>query len=109
MTGYARDDVIGRNCRFLQGPRTDSRQVSSIRGAVAGGFETSVTLLNYRKDGSTFWNRFFVAPLRDSDGNITYFVGVQTDVSAFFERPCLSDVDTPKPSPAPSIRSLKLP
>ena len=106
MTGYDRDDVIGRNCRFLQGPRTDPRQVSIIREAVYKEHEASVTILNYRKDGTTFWNRFFVAPLRDAEGKVTFFVGVQTDVSAAFARPGTSDVDTPKPSPATLPRSL---
>ena len=106
MTGYDRDDVIGRNCRFLQGPRTDPRQVSVIRDAVYKEHEASVTILNYRKDGTTFWNRFFVAPLRDAEGKVTFFVGVQTDVSAAFARPGTSDVDTPKPSPATLPRSL---
>ncbi|KAH8066082.1 phosphorelay sensor kinase [Aureococcus anophagefferens] len=106
MTGYDRDDVIGRNCRFLQGPRTDPRQVSVIRDAAYKEHEASVTILNYRKDGTTFWNRFFVAPLRDAEGKVTFFVGVQTDVSAAFARPGTSDVDTPKPSPATLPRSL---
>ena len=81
MTGYAREEVIGRNCRFLQGPRTDPRRVGEIRDAVAGEHECLVTLLNYRKDGETFWNRFFIAPLMDSEGEVTYYVGVQVDVS----------------------------
>ena len=71
MTGYDRDEVQGRNCRFLQGPKTDARQVAVIRDAVANEHEASVTLLNYKKDGTTFWNRFFIAPLRDSDGAVT--------------------------------------
>ena len=73
---------IGRNRRFLQGPRTDPRRVGEIRDAVAGEHECLVTLLNYRKDGETFWNRFFIAPLRDSEGKArTAYVGVQVDVS----------------------------
>ena len=101
-----RGETVGRNCRFLQGPRTDPRQVSVIRDAVYKEHEASVTILNYRKDGTTFWNRFFVAPLRDAEGKVTFFVGVQTDVSAAFARPGTSDVDTPKPSPATLPRSL---
>ena len=81
MTGYARDEVVGRNCRFLQGPKTDSKQVDQIRSAVAEERECLVTLLNYRKDGQTFWNQFFIAPLKDSEGRVTYYVGVQVDVS----------------------------
>ena len=62
MTGYDRDQVIGRNCRFLQGPRTDPKQVAIIREAVTREHEASVTILNYRKDGTTFWNRFSSEP-----------------------------------------------
>jgi len=110
MTGYGRGDVVGRNCRFLQGPRTEARSVAEIRDAVRREHETSVTLLNYRADGAVFWNRFFVAPLRGDDGAVAYFVGVQTDVTAAFARaaalPGLDAAETPKPSPAAMQRSL---
>ncbi|CAM9574147.1 unnamed protein product [Phaeothamnion confervicola] len=81
LTGYALDQILGRNCRFLQGPATDPRAVDRIRAAVEKGEDTSVCLLNYRSDGTTFWNQFFVASLRDSDGNTVNFVGVQCKVS----------------------------
>lgn len=84
LTGYSLDNVLGRNCRFLQGPRTDPRAVAKIRKAVEDGYDTSVCLLNYRIDGSTFYNQFFVAPLRDGDGNVVNFVGVQCQVSDAF-------------------------
>jgi hypothetical protein len=61
-----------------QGPETDPRAVDKIRTAIARGEDTSVCLLNYRADGSTFWNQFFVAGLRDSDGNTVNYVGVQS-------------------------------
>lgn len=86
LTGYKLDQVLGRNCRFLQGPETDPRAVAKIRNAIAEGFDTSVCLLNYRIDGSTFWNQFFVAPLRDSDGEVVNYVGVQCKVSDDFAR-----------------------
>lgn len=86
LTGYSLDQVLGRNCRFLQGPETDPRAVHKIRKAIQEGFDTSVCLLNYRIDGSTFWNQFFVAPLRDSDGNVVNYVGVQCKVSDDFAR-----------------------
>jgi PAS domain S-box-containing protein len=82
MTGYARHEVLGRNCRFLQGPETDPLALARMREAIAAGREETVTLLNYRQDGAPFWNELRVAPLRDDTGRITHFVGVQTDVSA---------------------------
>ena len=81
LTGYALDQVLGRNCRFLQGPETDPRAVAKIRKAIEDGKDTSVCLLNYRVDGTTFWNQFFIAALRDTAGNITNYVGVQCKVS----------------------------
>lgn len=81
LTGYTLDQVLGRNCRFLQGPDTDPRAVAKIRDAIAEGQDCSVCLLNYRIDGSTFWNQFFVAALRDGRGEIANYVGVQCHVS----------------------------
>lgn len=81
LSGYKRQDVLGRNCRFLQGPGTDQQAVNIIRRAVAEGRDVSVCLLNYKADGSHFWNQFFVAALRDSDGSIVNFVGVQCEVN----------------------------
>ena len=81
LSGYTREQVLGRNCRFLQGPRTDQKMVDVIRRGVAEGEDTSVCLLNYRADGSTFWNQFFVAALQDSEGNVVNYVGVQCEVT----------------------------
>lgn len=81
LTGYSLDQILGRNCRFLQGPETDPKSVEGIRNAIDTGKDHSVCLLNYRIDGSTFWNQFFIAPLRDDAGKITNFVGVQCKVS----------------------------
>jgi len=81
LTGYSLDQVLGRNCRFLQGPETDPKSVEKIRGAIETGNDMSVCLLNYRVDGTTFWNQFFIAALRDANGNITNYVGVQCKVS----------------------------
>lgn len=81
LTGYSLDQILGRNCRFLQGPETDPKTVERIRNAIEQGEDLSVCLLNYRVDGSTFWNQFFIAALRDAAGNITNFVGVQCKVS----------------------------
>jgi len=81
LTGYTLDQVLGRNCRFLQGPETDPKAVEKIRRAIEDGTDMSVCLLNYRVDGTTFWNQFFIAALRDAAGNITNYVGVQCKVS----------------------------
>lgn len=77
LTGYTREQVLGRNCRFLQGPGTDPKAVDVIRTAVANGTDATACLLNYKADGTPFWNQFFVAALRDSDNCIVNFVGVQ--------------------------------
>jgi len=81
LTGYTLDQVLGRNCRFLQGPDTDPRAVEKIRKGIEKGEDTTVVLLNYRVDGATFWNQFFVAALRDGDGNVVNYLGVQCKVS----------------------------
>lgn len=74
MTGYSDKEVLGRNCRFLQGQGTDPKSVDMIRKAIAAGSDTTVCLLNYKADGTPFWNQFFIAALRDSDNNIVNFV-----------------------------------
>lgn len=81
LTGYSLDQILGRNCRFLQGPETDPKAVELIRKAIEQGNDMSVCLLNYRVDGTTFWNQFFIAALRDAAGTVTNFVGVQCKVS----------------------------
>ncbi|CAB9496480.1 Blue-light-activated histidine kinase [Seminavis robusta] len=81
LTGYSLDQILGRNCRFLQGPETDPKAVEHIRKAIEQGNDMSVCLLNYRVDGTTFWNQFFIAALRDASGTVTNFVGVQCKVS----------------------------
>jgi len=81
LTGYSLDQILGRNCRFLQGPETDPKATERIRKAIESGNDMSVCLLNYRVDGTTFWNQFFIAALRDASGNVTNFVGVQCKVS----------------------------
>jgi sigma-B regulation protein RsbU (phosphoserine phosphatase) len=82
ITGYTRDEALGRNCRFLQGPDTDPETAAAIRVALAEGRECLVEILNYRKDGSTFWNRLSITPVRAASGEITHFIGVQSDVTA---------------------------
>jgi len=81
MTGYERDELLGRNCRFLQGPETDPDAIAEIREAIAENREAATEVLNYRKDGSTFWNALFVSPVFDDAGTLVYFFGSQLDVS----------------------------
>ena len=82
MTGYAVAEVLGRNCRFLQGPETGAEAIAEIRAALAECRECLVEILNYRKDGSTFWNRLSITPVRDPSGEVTHFIGIQSDVTA---------------------------
>jgi len=77
LTGYSREQVLGRNCRFLQGPGTDPKAVDVIRTAIANGTDATTCILNYKADGTPFWNQFFVAALRDQDNCIVNYVGVQ--------------------------------
>ena len=82
LTGYSVADVLGRNCRFLQGPGTDAETVDTLRRAICGKREVTVQLLNYRKDGTPFWNRLSITPVQDRGGTVTHFIGVQSDVTA---------------------------
>ncbi len=81
LTGYDHSEVIGRNCRFLQGTDTDAAEVEKIRMAIADGESVSVEILNYRKDGSTFWNALYLSPVRNDDGEIQFFFASQLDVT----------------------------
>lgn len=80
MTGYTRSEVMGRNCRFLQGEHTDHETVGQIRKAISHGQDIGVTILNYKKDGTPFWNQLFVAPLADQQNNVRFHVGVQRNL-----------------------------
>jgi PAS domain S-box-containing protein len=81
MTGYSRDEILGRNCRFLQGDDREQSAVDQIRAALAEKRPIEVTLRNYRKDGTLFYNRLMIRPLMDPDGNVIYYLGVQYDVT----------------------------
>lgn len=81
LTGYTREAVLGRNCRFLQGTDTDKSKVDKIRKAVAEGEDVSVCFINYTADGTAFWNQLFIAALRDTQNNIVNFIGVIVKVS----------------------------
>ena len=80
-TQYGMSYAIGRNCRFLQGPRTNPFSVQRLGKAVKEGRDHSETFINYRRDGSPFLNLLMVAPLRDSRGHLRYYIGAQVDVS----------------------------
>ena len=81
LTGYSLRDVIGRNCRFLQGADTEKREIKKLSRAIKEGREETVILKNYRKDGSTFMNRVRIVPLIDGFGRATFFMGEQCEVS----------------------------
>ncbi|QDU36806.1 Blue-light-activated protein [Maioricimonas rarisocia] len=81
LTGYTPEESVGRNCKFLQGPETSPEAVERLQQAVANGDSTTVELLNYRKDGTTFWNEVTISPVLNDSGELTHFVGVQIDVT----------------------------
>ncbi|MEG3990030.1 PAS domain S-box protein [Microcoleus sp. S28C3] len=81
LTGYSAEEVIGRNCRFLQGPDTDSAELDKLRSSLRSGTEVKVVLKNYRKDKTPFWNELIVSPILDNEGKLTHFIGVQNDIS----------------------------
>lgn len=81
ITGYAAEDSIGRNCRFLQGDERDQPALPAIREAIEQAREVRVQLRNYRRDGSPFWNELRMAPVRDQDGALTHFVGILNDIT----------------------------
>jgi PAS domain S-box-containing protein len=79
MTGYPPEELLGRNCRMLQGPQTDPDAVASLGQAIAARREVTVDLLNYRRGGDTFWSEVFVAPIYAADGSLRHFIGSQQD------------------------------
>jgi diguanylate cyclase (GGDEF)-like protein/PAS domain S-box-containing protein len=81
LTGYNLEEVVGRNCRFLQGTDVDQAELELIRHALRDATDCNVILRNYRKDGSQFWNHLFISPVRDDAGELTHFVGVQNDLT----------------------------
>ena len=86
MSGYDSTEILGKNCRFLQGDDTDDRAVEKIREAILEGSDCSICLLNYRKNGTPFWNQFFITSLRDKRGRVKNYVGVQCEVSQEYAR-----------------------
>ncbi|MEL6134336.1 MAG: ATP-binding protein [Bacteroidota bacterium] len=85
MTGYSVGEVIGKNCRFLQGKETDQKAIITIRTSLKEAKPCKVLLKNFRKDGTPFWNELTLAPVLDPEGELTHFIGIQDDVSARVE------------------------
>jgi PAS domain S-box-containing protein len=81
LTGYEEEEVVGRNCRFLQGAQTDRAVVAELRDAIVNRRSIAVELLNYRRDGSAFWNAVFIGPVYDTAGKLLYFFASQLDVT----------------------------
>lgn len=81
LTGYSKQEIVGKNCRFLQGEKTDPGAVARMREALRTHVDCTLTLLNYRKDGSEFWNELTISPIQDTTGEVTHYLGFQNDVS----------------------------
>nr|POE93943.1 phototropin-1 [Quercus suber] len=85
MTGYTSKEIVGRNCRFLQGADTDPEDVAKIREALQSGSSYCGRLLNYKKDGTPFWNLLTISPIKDDTGKVLKFIGMQVEVSKHTE------------------------
>ncbi|KAM0435811.1 hypothetical protein ACHAPT_002699 [Fusarium lateritium] len=85
LTGYSRNEVLSHNCRFLQGPQTDREAISRVRAAIWRNDECTELILNFRKDGTPFWNLLFLCPLVDASGKLRFYLGAQIDVSSSIE------------------------
>lgn len=96
LTGYSMEEVIGRNCRFLGGPRTDPGARKRLREAVARGQSALVELTNYRKDGTAFQNAVMVAPMKDASGGVRFYIGSQMDVTESAPLPSLRRREVPR-------------
>ncbi|OEC96914.1 PAS domain-containing protein [Rhizobium sp. YK2] len=83
LTGYSADELLGKNCRLLQGKDTSRTAVAEIRAIIAQEREGTVEILNYRKDGTTFWNQLYLSPIRNDDGGLAYYFASQIDVTEY--------------------------
>ena len=81
LTGYSRDEVIGTNCRFLQGPDTNMSSVKAMHDAIGARTDITIDILNYRKDGTKFWNGLHISPVTTSSGELQFFFASQLDVT----------------------------
>jgi sigma-B regulation protein RsbU (phosphoserine phosphatase) len=82
LTGYRTNEVLGKNCRFLQGPETNQDTIQKIKEAIRETKEITVEILNYRKDGTPFWNRLSITPVKNENGEVVNFIGIQSDITA---------------------------
>ena len=85
LTGYTSQEIVGKNCRFLQGESTDKQKVQEIRDAIENKQAITTILRNYKKDGAEFWNELTISPITDTAGNLNYYLGLQYDVSAMVQ------------------------
>lgn len=85
LTGYSIDEILYRDCRFLQNGDRDQPGIDRVRAALREGKPCREVLRNYRKDGSPFWNELSITPVYDEEDRLTYFVGVQKDVTSLIE------------------------
>ncbi|TXN80276.1 PAS domain S-box protein [Methylobacterium sp. WL8] len=108
LTGYAREEIIGRNCRFLQGPETDPEDVARIRDAIERRVTIEIDIKNRRKDGTAFWNRLLVSPVFAQDGELTYYFASQYDVTLEKERLVFLQKDRDALEAESARRSLEL-
>ena len=92
LTGYSVDEILYRDCRFLQNDDRDQAVLANIRQAIAEGRPCREVLRNYRKDGSLFWNELSITPVFSEQDSLTYYVGVQKDVTAYME--ALQELET---------------
>lgn len=81
MTGYSQDEVVGKNCRFLQGVETDRNEIARMREAIKAGEECMVQFINYRKSGELFWNRLSLTPIYDRQKTLSFYIGLQNEVT----------------------------
>lgn len=85
LTGYSADEILYQDCRFLQAGDRDQAGLTNIRGAISKGNSSRVILRNYRKDGSLFWNELSISPIYNEDDQLTYYIGIQKDVTVQVE------------------------
>ena len=84
MTGYPINEIVGRNCRFLQGPGTDPKTAQRIGTSIREGYGCIEWIVNHRRDGRAFWNLLFLLPVRDRSGNLLHYFGNQLDITTGF-------------------------
>ena len=113
LTGYPAAEILGRNCRFLQGADSDRGQTARIRSALMNGEEIRTVLRNHRRDGTPFWNEMHLSAVRDGAGRITHYIGYQSDVSERIEREqqiehlAYHDAATSLPNQAAALKHLQ--